>query len=66
MLQSQKFTKQTKDPTKTIEGNIQRAVCNIKSKLTTQDYNDVYPSGSRPGKFYGTTKIHKLKEGVKE
>ena len=40
----------------------------IKSKLTEQEYKDLYPSGSRPGKFYGTAKIHKLKnnEGIEQ
>ena len=32
-----------------------------KSKLTTQEYNRLYPTGFCPGKFYGTAKIHKLK-----
>jgi len=68
LLETQQFTKLDKDPTKTIEGKIQRAVRGIKSKLTEQEYRDLYPSGSRPGKFYGTAKIHKLKdnEGIEQ
>ena len=32
----------------------------VKSKLTIQKYKRLYPSGSHPGKFYGTTKLHKI------
>ena len=68
MLETQQFTKLTVDPTKTLEGQIQRAVRKIKPHLTEKEYKTVYPSGSRPGKFYGTAKIHKLKanEGVEK
>jgi len=62
LLQSQQFTKLTVDPTKTIEGKIQRAVRKIKPHLSEFQYKNIYPSGSRPGRFYGTAKIHKLKE----
>ena len=33
---------------------------NIKTKLSEQEYKVLYPSGSSPGKFYGTAKIHKV------
>ena len=32
----------------------------IKSKITIQEYKRFYPSGSYPGKFYGTAKLHKI------
>ena len=32
----------------------------IKSKITIQEYKRLYPSGSCPGKFYGTAKLHKI------
>ena len=32
----------------------------IKSKITIQEYKRLYPSGSYPGKFYGTAKLHKI------
>ena len=32
----------------------------IKSKLTIQEYKRLYLSGSCPGKFYGTAKLHKI------
>ena len=34
----------------------------IKSRVTLQEYNKVYPTGSNSGKPYGTAKIHKLPE----
>ena len=32
----------------------------IKPKLSELKYKVLYPSGSSPGKFYGTVKIHKV------
>ena len=48
------------DPTKSIEEKVQRMVRKIKSKLTIQEYKKLYPSGSCPGRFYGTAKLHKI------
>ena len=48
------------DPTKKIEAKIQRVLQKIKTNLTSQEYSRLYPTGSCPGKFYGTTKIHKI------
>ena len=30
--------------------------------LSEEDYKRIYPKSSRPGSFYGTEKVHKLKE----
>ena len=32
----------------------------IKNSIGEETYKKIYPSGSNPGKFYGTAKIHKL------
>ena len=32
----------------------------MKLKLPWNIYSKIYPTGSAPGKFYGTAKIHKL------
>ena len=32
----------------------------LKSKITDQEYKHLYPTGSQPGKLYGTAKMHKL------
>ena len=42
------------------EAKIQRVLRKIKSRLIIQEYHRLYPTGSCPGKFYGTAKIHKL------
>ena len=35
----------------------------IKSKFSPNKYKQLYPTGSSPGKFYGTAKIYKLSPG---
>ena len=32
----------------------------MKNKLSLKEYLNIYPTGSSPGKFYGTAKKHKL------
>ena len=32
----------------------------IKRNISLHEYSRLYPTGSAPGKFYGTAKIHKL------
>ena len=56
------------DPTKTIEGKLQRMLRSIKNKFTEREYKQLYPTGSKPSAFYGNAKVHKLKkgEGLKE
>ena len=60
ILQTEKFTKLRHDPTKSIENKIQRELRKLKRRLTIQEYRQLYPSGSNPGRFYGTAKLHKL------
>ena len=57
---TEKIRKLDRDPTKPIEAKIQRAVRKIKSHLSNQEYMRIYPTGSAPGKFYGTAKKHKI------
>ena len=54
------ITTLTNDPTKTLESKVQRTLRKIKSKFTEQEYKKLYPTGSCPGIFYGTAKIHKI------
>ena len=49
-----------KDPTSSFERKVQRMLRKIKQKLPRDVYAKFYPSGSSPGKFYGTAKLHKL------
>ena len=57
---TKQFCKLQKDPTKTVEMKIQRPVRKIKNKLFPKEYLNIYPTGSSPGKFYGTAKKNKL------
>ena len=60
LLNSEQFVRLNEDPTKTNERKVQRMLRKIKPNLTDQEYKRLYPSGSAPGKFYGTAKLHKI------
>ena len=60
MLSTKQFLNVETDPTKPLEIKIQRILRKIKSKVSEQEYKRLYPTGSRPRKFYGTAKMHKL------
>ena len=60
ILNTEQFRKLGRDPTKLIEAKIQRAVRKIKSHLSNQEYMRIYPTGSAPGKFFGTASKHKI------
>ena len=59
LLNSEQFKKSEKDPSAAIEGKIQRALRKIKLKLHV--CFGKFPTGSIPGKLYGTAKVHKMK-----
>ena len=48
---------------KTTERKVQNVLRKIKSTFSPNEYKQLYPTGSSPGKFYGTAKIHKLSQG---
>ena len=60
LLNSEQLVRLNEDPTKTNERKVQRMLRKIKPNLTDQEYKRLYPSGSAPGKFYGTAKLHKI------
>ena len=60
ILNTEQFRKLDRDPTKPIEAKIRSAVRKIKSHLSNQEYMRISPTGSAPGKFYGTVKKHKI------
>ena len=60
ILNTKQFCKLKKDPTEAIEMKIITAIRKIKNKLSPKAYLNIYPTGSSPGKFYGTAKTHKL------
>ena len=51
----------TNDNTKNVEEAIQKTLFKVKNAIGEEEYQKIYPSGSNPGKFYGTAKIHKVK-----
>ena len=62
MLNNDNLIKLTDDPAKSIKGKIQREIRKIKTKLSKDEDNEVYLTGSAPGKLYGTAKVHKMAE----
>ena len=60
ILQTKQFTKLRHDPTKSIENKIQRELRKLKRRLTIQECPQLYSTGSNPGRFYGTAKLHNL------
>ena len=60
ILDTNRFTKLDKKPTSSYESKIQRTLRKIKSKLSTEEYEKLYPTGSNAGRFYGTAKVHKI------
>ena len=59
-LNTENFSKMNEDPTKRIEKKVQDTLRDIKKDIGEETYKKIYPSGSNPGKFYGTAKIHKI------
>ena len=59
-----KFKQLSNDQTKLREGQIQLYLRKLKNKgyFDESVYNCIYPSGSLPSRFYGTPKIHWIKE----
>ena len=60
LLDTKQFQKLNHDPTKTTERKVQNALRKIKSKLSINEYKQIYPTGSSPGKLYGRAKTRKL------
>ena len=61
MLNTDNFQKVGENKTKEVEEAVQKSLFNIKKAIGGEKYKEIYPSGSNPGKFYGTAKIHKVK-----
>ena len=43
-----------------MKGRYKECFTKSSQNLTDQEYKRLYPSGSAPGKFYGTAKLHKI------
>ena len=60
LLNSEQFVRLNEDHTKTNESKVQRMLRKIKPNLADQEYKILYPSGSAPGRFYCTVKLHRI------
>ena len=60
LLTTKYFKQVDSNPTKTLESKVRRSLRNLNSKLSPHEYKILYPTGSCPGKFYRTAKLHKL------
>ena len=63
ILQTDKFTELPADPTTKFEKRVQTFLRKMKRRLGLMTFNSIYPTASRPGRFYGTAKLHKIEEG---
>ena len=62
IVENDNFETLDHDPTKITEEKIQRILRKMKNRLSPLR---LYPSGSCPGKLYGTAKVHKISENNK-
>ena len=60
ILNTEQFVQLQKHTTSSLEREVQCTLRKIKQKLPTDVYAKLYPTGSSPGKYYGTAKVHKL------
>ena len=60
IFQTEQFTKLRHDLTKSIKNKIQRELKKFKTRLTIQQYRQLYHKDSTPDIFYGNPKLHKL------
>ena len=62
IVNGSQFLQVDKDTTVSIERKVQRTLRKIKDKIPALLYSKLYPTGSSPGLFYGTAKLHKVKD----
>ena len=60
LLITKLFKQVDSNSTKTLKSKVQRSLGKLKSKVSPYEYKKSYPTGSCPGNFYGTAKVHKL------
>ena len=60
ILNTEPFVQLKENPASSLERKVQCTLRKIKQKLSTDVYAKLYPTGSSPGEFYGTAKVHKL------
>ena len=62
IIYTSQFRKLNTDSTKPLERKVQRKLRNIKHNFEENEYKKLYPTGSRPGLFYGIPKVYKLQQ----
>ena len=62
IVNSNQFLQVDKDPIASIERKEQRTIRKIKDKSPSLFCSKIYPTGSSAGQFYGTAKLHRLKD----
>ena len=64
LINTDQFKELEDDPTKQRETKLQNILRSLKDNkyLSEEDYKRIYSKSSRPDLFYGTAKLHKLKE----
>ena len=62
VLENGNFKTLGHDPTKKKWGKNTMNFMKMKNRLSPQEYLCLYPSGSCPGKFYGTAEVQKISE----
>ena len=60
ILNTEQFVQLKENPTSSLERKVQCMLRKINQKLSTDVYAKLNPTGSSPGEFYGTAKVHKL------
>ena len=60
-LDTENFQLIENDTTNKVEEAVKKALGKIKNIIGEEDYKKIYPTGSNPGKFYGTAKVHKIR-----
>ena len=65
ILENGNFKMVDYNSTKKNEEKIQQILLKIKNRLSQQEYLHLHPSGSCPGKFYRTAKVHKILQMTK-
>ena len=62
ILNTSQFRKLDTEPIKSLERKVQQTLRKLKHKFEDNKYKKLYPTGSRPGLFYGTPKVHELQQ----
>ena len=66
LLETEKFVELDGDPTAQFEARVQKCLRGMKKRIEKRTYSTIYPTSSKPGRFYGTAKLHKIPKDSKD